>query len=212
MKLFEPGCIGRLSVRNRIVMAPMGAAGLVEFDGRFSPRAIDYYVARARGGTGLIVTGLTYVTRELEPAFHGPVVDHEKYIARLNELAEAVHDHGARIAIQLTAGLGRVASLAQLRRVGAVAPSAMPCYFDPAVTARELTTAEVDRLVRSFQVAAQVLCAAGIDAINLHAHEGYLFDQFQTALWNRRTDMIRRISAGNNTSYAVTRKRVRSSY
>ena len=55
MKLFEPGKIGRLSVKNRIVMAPMGNS-LVELDGRLSQRGIDHYVARAKGGTGLIVT------------------------------------------------------------------------------------------------------------------------------------------------------------
>ena len=57
-KLFEPGRIGKLSIRNRIVMAPMGIIGLTEPDGKILQRAIDYYVERAKGGVGLIVTGL----------------------------------------------------------------------------------------------------------------------------------------------------------
>ena len=55
-KLFEPGRIGKLSTKNRIVMAPMGIIGLTEPDGKLLQRAIDYYVERARGGVGLIVT------------------------------------------------------------------------------------------------------------------------------------------------------------
>jgi len=50
VKLFERGKTGKLEVKNRIVMAPMGIAGLAELDGRLSQRAIDYYVARAKGG------------------------------------------------------------------------------------------------------------------------------------------------------------------
>ncbi|MCK4722298.1 MAG: 2-enoate reductase, partial [Dehalococcoidia bacterium] len=66
MKLFEPGKIGKLSLKNRIVMAPMGIVGLTEPDGRLSQRGIDYYVARAKGGTGLIITGYFRVHRWFE--------------------------------------------------------------------------------------------------------------------------------------------------
>jgi hypothetical protein len=65
MKLFEPGKIGKLSVKNRIIMAPMGIGALAEPDGRLSQRAIDYYVARAKGGVGLIITGVTCVYTEI---------------------------------------------------------------------------------------------------------------------------------------------------
>lgn len=66
MKVFEPGTIGRLPIKNRIVMAPMGIGALAEPDGRLSQRAIDYYVARAQGGVGLIITGITCVDAEIE--------------------------------------------------------------------------------------------------------------------------------------------------
>ena len=69
MKLFEPGKIGSLSLKNRIVMAAMGASGLTTVDGSLTPRAIDYYVARARGGAGLITTGIIK-TRGFPPASH----------------------------------------------------------------------------------------------------------------------------------------------
>jgi len=193
VKLFEPGNIGRLSIKNRIVMAPMGIEGMVEPDGRISERAIDYYVERARGGTGLIITGLTKVEHVIERYLINswsilPRVDTRIVMPRLNELVDAVHDYGAKISIQLTAGFGRVLSADMMRIVQPVAPSELPCYWNPKVTTRELTTEEVEKLAKAFGNAAGMVADAGVDAIELHAHEGYLFDQFQTSLWNRRTD------------------------
>ena len=72
MKLFEPGKIGKLSIKNRIVMAPMGMGPIADFYGRFSQRLIDHYSAPAKGGTGLIITGITRVSREIRFYF-GPL-------------------------------------------------------------------------------------------------------------------------------------------
>jgi len=189
MKLFEPGMIGKLIIKNRIVMSAMGIGGLAEPDGRLGKRAIDYYLARAKGGVGLITTGAARVDREIDPSgasFLG--ADGNLYIASLSELADAVHDYGVKIAVQLTAGRGRIAPQDYLKRFGAVAPSPVPCFADPKIIARELTTEEVEQLVEAFGLAASVLDIAGIDGVELHAHDGYLLDQFQTALWNQRTD------------------------
>lgn len=193
MKLFEPGRIGKLSLKNRIVMAPMSIGGLGEPDGRLSQRAIDYYVTRAKGGTGLIITGASRVHRWLEQPSNIPLLRHimadsRLYISRFNELAEAIHDYGAKVAVQLTAGLGRVAGPEYLKDGDIAAPSALSCYWDPSVMTREMTIVEIERLVKDFEIGAEILSTAGIDAIELHGHEGYLFDQFLTPLWNRRTD------------------------
>ncbi|GAH50747.1 unnamed protein product, partial [marine sediment metagenome] len=167
----------------------MGVGGLEEPQGGLSQRGIDYYVARAKGGTGLIITGLTRVSREIEPLLEDKlIIDSKTCVTWLNELAEAVHDYGAKVAIQLTAGLGRVATLDLLKIAGAVAPSALPAFEDPTIMTRELSTEEIERLVHAFEFSAEILRLAGIDAVELHGHEGYLFDQFITALWNKRTD------------------------
>lgn len=191
--LFESGKIGQLELKNRIVMAPMGTTGLVEPDGRYSQRGVDYFEARAKGGVGLIITGLMAVDVMIEKRSDGPWsllprADSPVFLARLNELAYAVHDHGAKIAAQLTAGFGRVAKGAIISSGWAVAPSTQPCFWDPTITARGLTFEEVEGLVKAFGVAAANVKAAGLDAIELHAHEGYLIDQFMTAIWNKRTD------------------------
>ena len=192
LKLFEPGNIGRMSVKNRIVMAPMGIVGFRKPDGRLSQRGIDYYVARAKGGVGLIITGLFRVHRWLELPVNLPMVgygmvDSRLYLGKLNELAEAVHDYGTKVAIQLTAGFGRVAPL-DPQGTDVATPSVAPRFWNSNVMTRELSTEEIERLVEAFEFAAKLLCDAGIDAIELHGHEGYLFDQFKTPLWNKRTD------------------------
>jgi 2-enoate reductase len=191
--LFRPGKIGKLEIKNRIVMAPMGTTGLVELDGRYSQRGIDYFVARAKGGVGLIETGLMVVDVEIEKRAWGPWsgyprADSPVYIARLSELADGVHCYGAKIAAQLTAGLGRVARGTIVNMGWAIAPSPQPCFWNPNVIARGLTTEEVEKLVKASGASAAVVKMAGFDAIELHGHEGYLLDQFMTSKWNQRTD------------------------
>lgn len=189
MKLFESGRIGKLWLKNRIVMSAMGIGGLAEPQGRLGKRAIDYYAARAKGGVGLITTGAARVDQRIDPtgaSFLG--ADDPMYIAGLSELADAVHDYQAKIVVQLTAGRGRLAPLDYIQRYGAVAPSPLPCFVDSKTMARELTTQEIESLVEAFGLAAKTLETAGIDGVELHAHDGYLLDQFQTALWNFRTD------------------------
>lgn len=191
--LFKPGFIGKLEIKNRIVMAPMGTTGLVELDGRYSQRGIDYFVARAKGGVGLIETGLMVVDVEIEKRAWGPWsgyprADSPVYIARLNELADAIHIYGAKIAAQLTAGLGRVARGAIVNSGWAIAPSLQPCFWNPNISARGLTIEEIEKLVKALSAAATIVKMAGFDAIELHGHEGYLLDQFMTSKWNQRTD------------------------
>ena len=192
MKLFEPGKIGRLSIKNRIVMAAMAVGALAEPDGRLSQRGIDYYVARARGGVGLIITGFA-LTRQVEQLLHAPLVtemaiDGKISVGWLSELADAMHDYGVKVAAQLMAGWGRIASTEVLRWSEPVAPSALSCFFEPNTVTRELTTEEIERLVGTFEFAAEAVSTAGVDAIELNCHSGYLADQFMTSLWNKRTD------------------------
>jgi 2-enoate reductase len=186
-RLFEPIKIGKVEIKNRIAMAPMGIGGLLNLDGSPGPRALDYYLERARGGVGLIITSVFKVENEVEP-FRGVMqLVSRQALAPFAELAEAVHSLGTKIFVQLTAGFGRVMGRVRLKGQP-VSASAIPYYWDPSQTCRELKTEEVEQLVKAFGRAAEVLADAGIDGIELHAHEGYLFDQFATALWNRRKD------------------------
>lgn len=64
--MFEPVTIGSCTIKNRFAMAPMGPLGLGDAEGGFNQRGIDYYTERAKGGTGLIITGVTFVDNKVE--------------------------------------------------------------------------------------------------------------------------------------------------
>ncbi|RMF25701.1 MAG: NADH:flavin oxidoreductase, partial [Deltaproteobacteria bacterium] len=189
MKLFERTHIAGMELKNRIAMAPMGTAGMADVDMGYSRRLIDFYVARARGGTGMIITGAAVVNTRLEgglshwlPRLTGP-----EYLARLAELCEGVHHYGATLVLQLSAGFGRVNHLLG-NPIPPISASEVPCFHDPSVKTRPLTTDEIGELVMSFAMAAAMAKTAGVDAIEVQGYGGYLIDQFQTALWNKRTD------------------------
>ena len=147
---------------------------------------------------GLIVTGLFLPILDIEFAplkkqnfSFVPRIDSPDVIAVLSELTASVHKYGAKIAVQLTAGFGRVLNphlLALLGMETTIGPSAVPNVWDSKVITRALTTEEVETLVASFGTAAEIAKTSGFDAIELHGHEGYLMDQFTTSLWNKRKD------------------------
>lgn len=183
MKLFEPIDIGRLRLKNRLVMAPM-VTGMAESGGFVSERMIEYYSRRCTGGSGLvIVEGVS-----VEPHFSvdgGLRIDDDKYIQGLSYLAEAIAKNGAKSMLQLV----HVGKQAPSRLYGrpTVAPSAVP---DPVMKEEphELTAEEIQQLVASFVQAATRARKAGFDGINIHGAHGYLISQFLSPFDNRRTD------------------------
>ena len=208
MKLFESGKIGNMSLKNRIIMDALniGLATPME-DSALTQRAIDFYVARAKGGAGLIKTTFMRPNRKLEFSIGEPVINSERCVSWLNDLAEAVHDYGAKVCVQISPGLGRIpVPKPNLPHGGLVGPSPLPSFRDPRgqmpaigpgrypvkgekfVLTRELTTDEIEQLVRDIEFSARICRLADIDAIEIHGHQGYLLDEFLTSLWNKRTD------------------------
>jgi 2-enoate reductase len=186
-KLFQPGRIGSLEIRNRTVMAPMGT-GFAELDGRFSQQHIDYFVARAKGGTGLILTEPVLVETKISPIDRViTYMDSDSQISRACDLVDAVHDYGAKIGVQLSPGSGRTMPGASPENVP-VSASAVPSLADPNVLCRELSVGEIKTILRAYGDAAERILLAGFDIIEIHAHNGYLIDQFMTSLWNKRSD------------------------
>jgi len=190
--LFEPVKIGKLELKNRFVLGPMGPGGLVNADGSFNKRGMDFYAERAKGGVGLVLTGVTMVENDIEkcalPSMPCPTLNPLNFITSGNELTERVHAHGAKIFLQLSSGFGRV-SIPSIVGEVAVGPSPIPHRFLPGVTCRELTTEEVEVYVSKFAESAVIAKKAGFDGIEIHAvHEGYLLDQFAISFFNQRTD------------------------
>jgi 2,4-dienoyl-CoA reductase-like NADH-dependent reductase (Old Yellow Enzyme family)/thioredoxin reductase len=173
-----------LTLRNRIVMAPM-LSRLCDPDGIVSQKLIDYYAERARGGAGLIIVEYCYIDEKESKANQGQLGAYsDQLIAGLGDLAEAIQECGARAVLQICHG-GRSTSARYMGRQP-IAPSAMPGYTGE--MAREMTPEEIESVIESFAEAARRAKTAGFDGVELHGTHGYLMAQFLSPYTNRRTD------------------------
>ncbi len=190
--LFEKTRIGSCELKNRFAMAPMGPLGLGDAEGGFNQRGIDYYTERAKGGTGLIITGVTFVDNEVEehamPSCPCSTYNPVHFVRTAREMTERIHAYGAKVFLQLSGGFGRVTIPTNLGEFPPVAPSAIPHrWLDK--TCRPLTVEEIHSIVKKFGDGAYNAKRAGFDGVQIHAvHEGYLIDQFAISLFNNRTD------------------------
>ena len=120
------------------------------------------------------------------------VFSDDAHLAGIRALADALHAYGCKLSVQLTAGFGRVVPAAIIdENVAPVSASENPNFYVPdypEYNSRALTTDEAAALAAAFGPAARRCREAGADCVELHGHEGYLMDQFMSALWNRRTD------------------------
>ena len=190
--LFEPYKLAGCELKNRYVMAAMGTGGMVTKENTFNQRGVEYYVERARGGVGLLITGTLYVENEIEKVVPGvmpcPTDSPGAFTMTSAEMCERVHAYGSKIFAQLTAGFGRVLK-PHLYAGEAISVSPMDNYWDPRVKCRALTREEIQTIVEKSGDTALICKNAGFDGVEIHAvHEGYLLDQFAMSLFNKRTD------------------------
>ncbi len=183
--LFQPGRIGRLEVRNRLIGSPM-ERNYCTAEGRVTPRYIDYLVERARGGVGLMYTEATYVDprgkgRTLQMGLHD-----DDLIPDLARLVRAVHAAGGVVGPELHHG-GRVVHPA-VSGLESRAPSVVPYAGAGGFAPRALDLDEIAEIVRCFADAARRAQEAGCDFIGLHGAHGYLLSQFLSPWCNRRDD------------------------
>ena len=180
------GKIGRLTIPNRVVMPAMGV-NLAAPDGAVTDEIIAFYEARARGGTGLIITEVTRIaggagiSDPCQLAAYRP-----GDIAGLQRLVDAVHKYETRIFIQLQHP-GREAS-ALIAGEQPVAPSPVANPLSGGAVPRELTAEECAALAERFVMSAAIAQAAGADGVELHAAHGYLINEFLSPAMNFRTD------------------------
>jgi len=187
-KLFERTSIGKVKLRNRLAMSSMGT--MADDDtGLLVESQIKYYEARAKGGVGLVMIEGQSVTNKTDPwMFYQVAADTEFQMKKWALVAEAVHAHGAKVGIQLICGLGRNAFAFGNDPVPPVSSSANPTYYNPNVICRPMTVEEIHDVVARYGRCAARAVNAECDIIEIHAHCGYLLDQFMTPLWNQRTD------------------------
>jgi 2,4-dienoyl-CoA reductase-like NADH-dependent reductase (Old Yellow Enzyme family)/thioredoxin reductase len=158
---------------------------LCDPNGVVSPKLIDYYTERARGGVGLIIVEYCYIDEKESKANPGQLgVYDDQLIAGLGDLAEAIQEWGAKAILQICHA-GRCTS-AKIMGRQPIAPSSMPSYTGE--MAREMTLEEIEGAIESFAEAARRAKTAGYDGVELHGTHGYLLAQFLSPHTNRRTD------------------------
>ncbi len=208
--LFSPIKLGPLTLRNRIAMAPL-TRQMAEPDGTPTDEMVAYYARRARGGLGLIITEGTYEQDAFQSRAYlsQPGITNDRHQSRWAKVCDAVHDHGAKIIVQLMHG-GRVCDPRTLNGQPPVSASATQSggwvlYTDsddekqirnisgdwPKVTfppARALTVEELHAVADGFAAGAKRAVDAGADGVEVHGANGYLLWQFITPKINLRTD------------------------
>ncbi|NMD68663.1 FAD-dependent oxidoreductase [Bacillus sp. DNRA2] len=184
--VFKEGKIGKVTLKNRIVMPPMGT-NLAGSEGEVTDQLVAYYEERAKGGTGLIIVEFTCIDYEYGKGFIRQLrLDDDRFIPGIQRLANTIQKHGAKVFVQIHHG-GRQSSSALINGKQIVAPSNIASAAvgeEP----RELTTAEVKELVGKFVQTAVRCKQAGVDGVEVHGAHGYLINQFLSPQANVRTD------------------------
>lgn len=189
-KLFEPGKIGIMELKNRIVMSPMGTH--LPEDEKVTQSLISYLSARARGGAGLIITEAARIQPRMKDRLG---LYDDKFIPGLLKLTEAIHAGGAKAAVQILPHRGRED---EKEPVGpsdvALAPSATAKLIGIperliGLKPRVLSIDEIEELIEEFGKAAKRARLAGFDAIEVHGAHGTLITDFLSPLANKRADM-----------------------
>ncbi len=207
--LFTPWKIGNVEIKNRIVMCPMGGTSLFgwfELTGcGFDKEAAKLFLEGANNNVGLIIPGIA----PLRDTFWGKWLwQNPKMFEELKEFMDEIHKTGAKVFIQLTAGMGRSWAITEL--VGPLhknkftralikpiidtshelaSPSEQPSRWAPDIICPEMTKHQIEEIIEAFAKTAKLCMDAGVDGVEVHAvHEGYLLDQFAIEFFNKRTD------------------------
>lgn len=183
MKAFQPGLIGNLEIKNRLVMSPM-ISNLASPDGTTNENHIRYLEERAKGGAGLIITEYTYVDRvNSRGSLNELGAYSQNLIPKLRRITEAIHPYGAKVFMQLVHCGGK--ALWGENKEDPMAPSPVAYYGK---IPRGMNSDDIENVTQSFENAAKVAKNAKFDGIELHGAHGYLIHQFISAKLNLRED------------------------
>jgi 2,4-dienoyl-CoA reductase-like NADH-dependent reductase (Old Yellow Enzyme family)/NADPH-dependent 2,4-dienoyl-CoA reductase/sulfur reductase-like enzyme len=232
--LLAPGRIGKMELRNRLIVTAMGV-NLAESDGTCGERIRKFHEEHAKGGVGLVNTGVAGVAWPIGANQPGQVaISDDRFIPGLAAMAGAVHAHGAKFSIQLHhGGLVGMEDLLAGRPVWAPSPPGMPKGdFTESFLLEELeqapfrrikgfslkvmTVDDIELVVEQFAAAAERARRAGADGVEIHGGHGYLLSSFISPKSNKREDRYGG-SLENRTRFLVevieaVRKRVGPDY
>lgn len=182
-ELFEPTTINGMTTTNRFVRSAT-FEGLATPDGEVTPRLTKMMVELARGEVGLIISGFAFVSPEGQTMSGQLAVHDERFVPGLQQMAEAVHTAGTKIALQVAhSGCFANPELTGLETIGA-----SPAEENGQPSCRGASRQDLTKVVSDFATAAERAKRAGYDAVQLHAAHGFLLNQFLSPAFNRRTD------------------------
>lgn len=184
-KLFTPFKVKDMVISNRIIMPAMHT-GLAN-DGFITDKLIDFYIERAKGGAGLLIVGGCYVDIYGKGLPSMISVDDDKFIPKLTEFTEAMHNARDDVKICCQLYHGGAYAFPQIIGKTPIAPSAVFSKFSK-TTPREMSTEDIKREQQAFADATVRAKKAGFDAVEICANAGYLFDQFLSLKTNKRKD------------------------
>ena len=205
--LFTPWKIGKVEIKNRIVMCPMGGTSLFGWmePNHFDKEAANLFTEIAKNNVGLIIPGIAPLRDTIGGKW---LYKGRKKFEKLKEFMDEIHKTGAKLFVQLTAGFGRsfaitdaLAPVLKSKFLSALlkpvidiqhicaSPSELPSRWAEDATCRALTKQEIEQFIYAFAETARLCKEAGVDGVEVHAvHEGYLLDQFTLPYTNKRTD------------------------
>ncbi|MCL2368606.1 MAG: NAD(P)/FAD-dependent oxidoreductase [Oscillospiraceae bacterium] len=181
-KYFEPTRIGNVYLKNRIIWAPC-AEYMQDASHSVSEQQVNYFTARAKGGAGLVCMNSYASDFQDHPMSR---LDSVSDLSRFSYLTQSVHEHGAKIALMLSAGRGH--KFPEVSGEPPLACSALPTIGDESVIAQEMTTEQVYELIAMYQRSARLAKMADYDFVIIQGYGGYLVDAFMTEAYNKRTD------------------------
>ena len=185
--LFEPIVIKGMELKNRFVRSAT-YDGLADHKGQVTDRQLKFFEDLAKGGVGLIITGIAHVHDSGQTSPIQNSVTTDRCIPGLKKLSAAAHDLGAKIAIQLFHAGRESARFLEAKNLEAVGPSFVhddPYFKRPY---RSMTGEEISEVVSAFGDAAKRVREAGFDAVQVHGAHAYLLSQFLSPYLNRRND------------------------
>ncbi len=181
--MFEEIRINNMILENRFVRSATWE-GMAQRDGSVTPRLIDYMVALAGGGVGLIVSGYAYIRQDGQSGPWQLGVDRDELIGGLREMAARVHENNGKIVLQLAHGgffaMGKLIGQSPIAASAVVGMAKSP--------RRVMTINDIKELVGAFAEGARRAKEAGFDGVQIHAAHGYLLSQFLSPAFNRRSD------------------------
>ena len=205
--LFTPWKIGNVEIKNRIVLCPMGGTSLFGWmePNHFDKEAAKFFLERANNNVGLIIPGIAPIRDTLGNRW---LYQNKKMFKDLKEFMDEIHKTGAKLFVQITAGMGRSWAITNhivplhknpvLRTIAKpiidtsaqlASPSELPSRWSDKIICPEMKVKDIKKIVEAFAKTAKMCKEAGVDGVEVHAvHEGYLLDQFTLPYTNKRTD------------------------